>query len=471
MNRFSDLGPWWLTAAIGLLDLFAIARALVRGHGVTSTLAWICGVIAFPGVGALAYLLLANPSVRRTVRRRAAASISVDSAGLVEHLVAPDERRLATLATELTGITPSSGNRVKLLVEEDLAFERIEAALAQARDTIWAEYYIVRNDETGHRFLDLLADRARAGVRVLLLYDAVGSMGLDGARLQAIRAAGGRVEPFLPLNPLRRRWAVHLRNHRKLIVVDGRVAFTGGMNVGDEYSGRSKLKGGQHFRDTHLSIEGPAVRHYAELFTEDWKFATDEAIAIADRSSIEPGSSFVCPLPSGPDQSLNASAHVFFAGIMTARRHCFITTPYFVPDEPTIRALVTAAQSGVDVRILVPSRCDVRVVGAAARSFYRELVRGGVRIFEYQPSMLHAKCMVVDNRWGLVGSANVDMRSFRLNFEIGALVMDESFAELMARRFLDDLDASTEVTRESLLRVGMHHQLVQGTARLLSPIL
>lgn len=471
MNRFSELGPWWLTTAIAILDLFAIARALVRGHGVTSTVAWICGVIAFPGVGALAYLLLANPSIRRTVRRRAAASTSTASAAGAPSPVPADDRRLSTLAAELTGFAPTAGNRVSLLVEEVGAFEEIEAALAQARETIWAEYYIVKNDETGHRFLELLAERARAGVRVLLLCDAVGSMGLDAGRLRAIRAAGGRVEPFLPLNPLRRRWSVHLRNHRKLIVVDGTVAFTGGMNVGDEYSGRSKRRGGQHFRDTHLAIEGPAVRQYAELFVEDWKFATDEALTIADRPRSAPGSSIVCPLPSGPDQILNASAHVFFAGIMSARSRCFLTTPYFVPDEPTIRALVTAAQSGVDVRVLVPARCDVRIVGAAARSYYRELVRGGVRIFEYRPSMLHAKSMVVDDRWGLVGSANVDMRSFRLNFEIGALVMDKSFAELMARRFLEELDASIEITPESLSSVGIHRQLLQGAARLLSPIL
>ena len=471
MTRFTDLGPWWLTTAVALLDLGAIARAIVRGHGVASTLAWICAVIAFPGVGALAYLLLANPSIRRTVRKRTAASAAAEGDRTIARLADPDERRITTLASELTGFAPSSGNRVKLLVEEVRAFEEIEAALTRARKTIWAEYYIVRNDQTGHRFLELLARRASEGVAVFLLYDAFGSMGLDAERLEAIRTAGGRVEPFLPLNPLRRRWAVHLRNHRKLIVVDGVAAFTGGMNVGDEYSGRSRLAAGQHFRDTHLSIEGPAVRQYAELFIEDWKFATEEALAIAGRRHVETGSSIVCPVPSGPDQDLNASAHIFFAGIMAARRSCFLTTPYFVPDEPTIRALVTAAQSGVDVRILVPARCDYRVVGAAARSFYRELVHGGVRIFEYQPSMLHAKCMVVDERWGLVGSANLDMRSFRLNFEIGTLVMDSSFAEAMVSRFLEELEASVEITREHLSGVGISQQLIRGAARLLSPIL
>jgi cardiolipin synthase A/B len=470
-DRLTDLGPWWLGLALVALDVIAIVRALIRGHGVTSTLAWVFAIVAFPGVGAAAYLLLANPSVRRTVRRRAAAGGRSAEAVLGDALANSGEQQIARLVCELTSLRPSAQNEVELLVEDEQAFGQIEHALASAKDTIWAEYYIVKNDETGHRFLDALCARAQAGVKVRLLYDGLGSLGLDGARLKAIRAVGGKVQPFLPLNPLRRRWAVHLRNHRKMIVVDGEVAFTGGMNVGDEYSGRSRRKGNQHFRDTHLRIKGPAVRDFAAIFAEDWKFATDESLLVPERHEDGQGRSVVGPLPSGPDQSHNASAHAFFAGIMTARQQCFVTTPYFVPDEPTIRALITSAKSGVDVRILLPAKNDIRLVGLAARSFYRQLVQGGVRLFEYQPSMLHSKSMVVDGRWGIIGSANVDMRSFRLNFEVGAVIFDPTLAGEMSRRFLADLAFSREITVASVNQAGLGGRLLQGIARLLAPLL
>lgn len=467
---FPWLDTWWVGAALVALDLVAVTRALMRGHGVASTAAWILAVIAFPGGGAVAYLLLANPSIKGTVRRRAALHLGApDSVHVVT--AAQKEHRILRLATKLTERPATSGNRVEFLAEDEYAFSEIEQAIARSVRTIWAEYYLVRNDETGHRFLDLLAARAREGIGVRLLYDALGSMGLDGARLRAIRAAGGRVESFLPVNPLRRRWAVHLRNHRKLVVIDGEVAFTGGMNIGDEYSGRSRRRGEQHFRDTHLRVAGPAVREFAAVFAGDWQFATGESVELPVVGSCSPGAAAVGALPSGPDQRVNASAHVFFAGIMTAREQCFLTTPYFIPDEPTVRALVTAASSGVDVRVLVPADCDVALVAAAARSYYRELILGGVRIFEYRPSMLHAKTMVVDRHWGVVGSANVDMRSFRLNFEIGALVVDPEFGSALARRFLDELEDSHEITLETLHRLGWAHKVAGGLARLLSPLL
>lgn len=470
VERLAEWG--WFGLALAVLDLAALGRALLRGHGVTSTLAWIFAILAFPGVGAVAYLLLANPSVRRTVRRKAAASAASHSDGAAPTDGSDD--RVVQLAEELTGLPATGANRVELLVEDRSAFARIEEELRGARTSIWAEYYLVRNDETGHRFLDVLAERAREGVAVHLLYDAIGSMRLDAPRLRAIRLAGGKAEPFLPVNPFRRRWAVHLRNHRKLIVVDGARVFTGGMNVGDEYSGRSKLRGGQFFRDSHLRIEGPVVRHFAEVFVDDWRFAVGATLAAPQQRpdfGERPGTSLVCALPSGPDQTWNASAHVHFAGIMSARETCFLTTPYFVPDEPTLTALVTAAKSGVDVRLLLPERCDVPLVGAAARSFYRGLLRGGVRIFEYRPSMLHAKTMSVDERWGIVGSANVDMRSFRLNFEIGALVRDRGFAAELAGRFLAELEDSTEITLASTARDGLGRRVAQGVARLMSPLL
>src|SRR6185503_7381625 len=283
-----------------------------------STLAWIFAILALPAVGAGAYVLLANPSVRRTTRRKRLSTAAIRQA-MSAHLgkgppaetqfFAPEVRSILHLATRLTGILPSSSNRVELLTKTGHAFRNIEQAIAQARHSIWTECYIIRNDETGYLFLDLLADRARKGIEVRLLYDAFGSLGLDGGRLKAIVDAGGKVEAFSRLNPLRRNWAIHLRNHRKVIVVDGQVGFTGGMNLSDEYSGSARRRGGQFFRDTHLEIRGPAVGDLGQIFAEDWSFATAEEVKVPQRPPPIPGAtSCVSILPSGPDQEHNASA-------------------------------------------------------------------------------------------------------------------------------------------------------------------
>jgi len=466
-----------LAGAVVLLDLFAIARAVWRGRGVESTLAWIFAILAFPILGALSYLALANPSILRATRRRRLGHAAMRRQ-LVRRVPALDGGDpggglpLLELTAALTGLTPSSGNAVALLAEDARAFERIEGVLRQARRSIWAEYFIIRNDETGHRFLDLLAARAAAGVEVRLLYDAVGSLRADSRRLRAIRSAGGQTEMFLPVNPLRRRWAVHLRNHRKLVVVDGEAGFTGGMNVGDEYSGRARRKGAQHFHDTHLEVRGPAVLDLARTFAEDWWFATGEDLSVAHMPSPRGvGEAIVAVVPSGPDQTLNAHALVTFAGVATAHRRCYLSSPYFIPDEPLLRALVTAALRGVDVRLLVPERSDVWLMSAAARSYFAVLLRGGVRVFAYLPSMLHAKTLVVDGEWSLVGSGNADIRSFRLNFELGALVVDRRLAAALEEGFLADLARSREVDAGELERRGWSDRLRDGAARLLSPLL
>ena len=320
--------------------------------------------------------------------------------------------------------------------------------------------------------LFLLIERARQGLEVRLLYDAVGSMGLDGRRLKALVAAGGRAEGFMPMNPLRRRWSLDLRNHRKLIIVDGALAFTGGMNVGDEYSGRSRRRGSTHYHDTHLCLRGPVVADLARIFAEDWCFAADESLALPPRPGPVPGGgAVVAVVPSGPDQEHNANGMVYFTAIAMARERVHLATPYFIPDEPTLRALLSAALRGVDVRLLLPGPCDLAVVRAAARTYYPILLDAGVRVFEYQPSMLHGKTLTVDGLWSIVGSANVDIRSFRRNFELGALVADAPFAAAMEQRFVGDLAESREVTAEVLDQAGTWDKLRDRTARLLSPLL
>jgi cardiolipin synthase len=473
--------PLWALLFYDLMVLAVIVMAIVRRRSFTSTLAWIFAIIAIPVFGVLAYLLLANPRVARTRRAKRAAtrelrrhriprSRSSETDAPVRLNAA--ERSILRLTEKLADREPVGGNAVSLVSSNDEAARRIQDAVAGARRSIWAEYYMVKNDATGRAFLDRLTDRARQGLDVRLLYDAVGSWGIDSGALARLREAGGHVEVFLPINPLRRRWAVHLRNHRKLLVIDGALAMTGGMNVGDEYSGARRHARDLPWRDTLLVLEGPAAAALAEVFAEDWCFATstEEMLEISAPAPSEAGS-LVAVLPSGPDQEANANRLAYFAGITLAVSRCWITSPYFIPDGPTNRALVTAALRGVDVRILLPARNDVMLMAPAARSYYSALVRAGARIFEYQPAMLHAKQMVVDGRWCLVGSANVDIRSFWLNFEISALVFDPAFARTVEEQFEKDLGESREITVEILAGRGFFAALGEGVARLMSPLL
>ncbi len=473
MIELTDL----LLYAVYLLDAYTIFHAVYRGHGVERTLAWIFAILAFPGLGALLYLLLAGPSVRRTTKRKKLSSAAVRravdlSSKALELPESRMQRSILYMTTALTGLPPTAGNSVELLAEDDRAFERIEQELWKAKQSIWAEYYIIRNDETGRRFLNILKTKAGEGVEVRLLYDAVGSFLIDSKRLRGIESAGGKVKAFLPLNPFRRRYAPHLRNHRKMIIVDHETAFTGGMNVGDEYSGRARRKGLRYFHDIHLALSGPAVSDLALIFAEDWTFATDEPLKPVPHPHMHKQESpIVAVLPSGPDQEHNTNSLMFFSAIALARERVYLTSPYFIPDEPTYRALVSAALRGVDVKIIVPAKCDILLAGSAARAYYPQLVRYGVQVFEYQPSMLHAKTLVTDGAWSVVGSANLDIRSFRLNFELNALVVDPAFARILEQRFLSDLAESTEVTMDILSERGFVENLRYRIAGLLSPLL
>lgn len=471
----------WVALAVAVLDGVCIGMAVLRAHGVHGTLAWIFAILAFPGVGALLYLLAANPSVRRTRRRKERARARVrggdprapaEGTAAPESIVQPERGSPLHLVHELTGLPPSAGNTVELLSRDVAAFASILRAIDGARHSIWAEFYIVQNDATGKAFLGALTRKAAEGVEVRLLYDAVGSLSLSRSALEELEAAGGRTEAFLPVNPLRRRWAVHLRNHRKIVVVDGELGFTGGMNVGDEYSGRARRRGEQHFRDTHLALRGPAVRDLALIFAEDWSFATEEPLALPPRPAPLPqGAALVGIVPSGPDQRHNASGLAYFACMSSASERLYLSSPYFIPDEATTRALVAAALRGVDVRILVPAHCDVWLVGVAARTYYAELIDAGALVFEYLPAMLHAKLLVVDGQRSIVGSANVDMRSFQLNFELSALVEDEPLARAIEAQFALDLAVSRAVTRAELDARSLLQRAFEGVVRLFSPLL
>jgi len=469
-----------------LIEAFAfslIPFVLVRRREPSSAIAWILALVFLPGIGALLFLLHGRDRVRWPARRKRAADqfvearlrenrrLSLLGAEQELELMRSAEQRIFRVCSRLGTMTEiTASNRVELYADGRSAFEAMERAIDAAESIVLAEYYMIRNDATGRRFRDRLVAARKRGVEVRLLIDAYGSFWLPGSFFKPLRQAGVKYAQFLPL-ALAFRLPMNLRTHRKIVVVDGRVAFTGGINIGDEYV--TETPRGPMWRDTGIMVEGPAVASLTSVFLRDWHFMTGESV-VDDRfypSLDVDGSVTMAIVPSGPDDSPEAIHRAFFAAIVGARTRVWITTPYFVPDRSLLVALETAALRGVDVKMILPSRSNHQVTHAAGRSYYAELLESGVEIYEYLPGMIHAKTMLVDDQVSLVGSANMDMRSFRLNFEVHALMHDLRLAQALEQCFLTDRASSTKIdpklwqSRPYLRRVG------QGAARLISPIL
>lgn len=468
-----------------LLGLISLPRLLVERRDSTATLSWLLAILFIPFLGLLAYWLFGSVRIKRVRRRKARvhhalAEASDRSAALpLKRFARPTESRetlsvLETamrLADRISKATATSGNRFDLLLDGDAAFAAIEEAIRSARHHVHVEFYIYRPDGIGTRIRDLLIEKLRQGVEVRLLYDHAGSFSLKASFLAPLVAAGGEVAAFLPVLRISRRFNMTLRNHRKIVVCDGRVGFAGGINVGDEY-----LRGGARrtrWRDTHARIEGPAVLRLQEVFAEDWYFTTSRDL-LDSQHFPEPeaaGDELVQVLASGPDQPWEVIHRILFTAITQAEHSVLITTPYLIPDQAMQVALQTAALRGVDVRILIPRRSDHRLIDYAARSFLPELIAAGVRVFAYGAGMMHAKTAVVDGVWSTVGSANMDIRSFRLNFEANLVVYGRNLAMRLTDVIEADLLNATEIRLASLKRRPYRDRVLEGACRILSPVL
>lgn len=468
----------------------------------TATLAWLLTVTLIPFAGALLYVIIGRTRTARFVRRtrRAAELLRAvfeerGSRSWQPDSDAPDldERTsdMLALGERLGSVRASLGNRVEMLVNGPAFYRSLYESVSEAERQIHVQFYIIQPDETGTSLRDRLTEAAGRGIEVRVLYDAVGSSSLDDAFWQPLVDAGGTVFAFNPVSiftsAFRRRDRIDFRNHRKLVVVDGRIGFAGGINIGREYLGLDPEIG--HWRDTHLRLEGPAVLSLQEVFALDWRIGCDEKAAF--------GSWFVTPVvtdegalvqivDSGPDSEWSPVEQIYFQAIASARERVWLTTPYFVPSPAIEAALVAASMRGLDVRLLVPMKADSLVIDLASRSYFGHLLHAGVRVFLYEgfrrrrfargrnserKGFLHAKTMVVDSWMGTIGSANMDMRSFRLNFELNAFVYDRSLCDQMARQFELDLAQASEYTLESAAKTSYPSRLAQQSARLMSPLL
>jgi cardiolipin synthase len=364
------------------------------------------------------------------------------------------------------------GNRVELLTDGKTAFSEMEEMIAGAKREIHLLFYAWHTDETGRRFRDLLVEKARHGVKVRLLCDALGSGGATGRFLRPLREAGGKVALFSPTRYLRRSLAINFRNHRKILVVDGAVAYTGGFNIGDDYAWK--------WRDAGLLLRGPVVAQLQEIFAEDWYFSTRESLAASCRKVREGdggegdgahGDAVCAMVAGGPDTENNVTQDAFFLTVSSAQERVWITTPYLIPTASIQTVLRAAVHRGVDVRVLIPRTSDQWFTAMAGRSYYPSLLSSGVKLFEFEPAMMHAKVWVVDREISVVGSANLDTRSFKLNFETSCFVKSAEVNALLAGLFQAQLLESREVTAESLRRRGYWTDLAEAAMNLFSPLL
>jgi cardiolipin synthase len=482
--------PWNTVATVALalggyvLAFVLILRVVMDRRDSSATLAWIMVIAFLPYVGALLFFLIGRTRVWRRKRRRQRyrraflqaldglprTAALCDASASLPDLPGP-AAEIARVGACVAGSPLLPGNRVEVLIDANRTYHLMEEAIRGAEHHVHMMSYVFRNDEAGTRFRDALVEKARQGVQVRLLVDAVGSHGLPSSFVRPLLAAGGKFGRFMPVLPLRPHWRPNLRNHRKILVVDGRIGFAGGLNVGDEYRGRKKRFA--PWRDTHVRLEGAATLRLQEVFLEDWLFATDEdvfdPVYFPEREPA--GADLVQVIGSGPDEP-NATIHaVFFTAITQAHHSVFVTTPYFVPDLAVLTALKSAAWRGVDVRLLVPGKSDLPLVRLAGRSYHRELLEAGVKIYEHRPGILHAKTMVVDRAWSSIGSANMDIRSFRLNFEVNVLVSGEGMARQLEEIFLADIARARPVDLRAIARKPRRARFFEAVARVLSPAL
>jgi cardiolipin synthase len=434
-----------------------------------ATLSWLLVLAALPYVGFLIYYAFGPQRIRRQVRRRLRSQTAVGKPERGEAVSVG--LALGRVGTATTGYPMTTSTRVDLIVDGAAAYDAIVTAISAARQHVHLEYYIFAADRSGTRIRDALIERARAGVRVRLLLDGVGSRMLTGGFFKPLREAGAELAHFHPvrwwLTPFLRP-KLNMRSHRKLVICDGLVGFTGGINVTDDENDRLNPSA---YHDLHFRVEGDSVRWLQVAWLEDWHYATNQTLA--DSEVFAPGAKgSICTqvVPSGPDNPWEPIHRLHVEAIHRAEQRVWLATPYFVPSQAALFALGGAAMRGVDVRLLLPARSDSRLADASARSYFQRLQRSGVKVHLYGPRMLHSKALLADDSLAVIGSANFDSRSFRLNFELSVLFYDKGVAADLERVFTNDFAVAREVPNPSP-KSSFSQRLTEGIARLFSPIL
>ena len=448
-----------------LLGIVAAMHAVMHTRTPQGAIGWALGLLLLPYVTLLPYLFLGSNRFLGYLNNKHA-QLASHASGDVEQNADPQFSRYASISAMQR--RPFRGShQLRLLIDGEAAFEVMLAAMAEAQHCLLVQFFIFHDDGLGRRVQQILLERAAARVAVFVLFDGVGSHDLPGHYVQALRAGGVAIHPFAT-HRWRNRFQLNFRNHRKIVVVDGARAFVGGLNVGDEYLGLKPPLA--PWRDTHMELRGPAVNDLQQLFARDWQWITGTAPPLLP-SPPGNGNANALIVASGPADAQETCSLFFTAAINAARKRLWLTTPYFVPDTAVLSALRLAAARGVDVRVLIPSRPDHRTVFLASTLHAHEALAAGIRVFRYQPGFIHQKVLLVDDDTAAVGSMNLDSRSFRLNFEVSALIVDSAFAGEVETMLIADFSKAIAVDESEYRDAPYLRRVVMHVARLFDPLL
>lgn len=455
------------------LALLLVARLMSEKRTPANTSAWLLIIVLVPWVGVPLYLLIGGRKLRRLAKRKSQLRPVLPHG--VQDVPAVTASATAQTIVSSGGTAPVGGNSLRLLTTGESAYAALEHGIRNARTHIHITTFILGRDDTGRRLVKLLAERAREGVKVRLLLDSVGSMIASLLFVNPIRRAGGQVGRFMPVLPFTSRGSANLRSHRKIAVFDHCTAIVGGHNLAKEYMGPTHRR--RRWQDFGAVIEGPAAALLNEVFIADWSFATREPVEAlhaeipVDCASRVRGDADLQVVASGPDVPGDPLYEAIVSMIQEASKSIWIVTPYFIPDDVLLRSLVVKARSGKAVTLIVPRRSDHPVTDFARRHYVRELQRAGGRVLLFSPGMLHCKAIIVDDSVGMFGSANFDLRSLFVNFEIGVLV--HSVADVLAMKaWASDLAHRCHPPKPERKRKGRFMgNMLEDLSRLLAPLL
>ena len=479
------VGMYESSIALYVINILLIFTVIFNERKAPSaTLAWIMILTFIPIVGFIFYLVFNQNLSRSKISRLTENEKLVAGGALRKQMAAMDRdeyefnsksashwRHLIKLNQVYGRAYYTQNNSIRLFTDGRELLESIIEDIEAAKETINLEYYILKRDKIGRRFINVLTEKAAQGVQVRLLLDALGSRYINKGFLKDYLNAGGKVGYFFKPKFIFFGVRFNYRNHRKIVVIDDKIAYTGGYNVAKEYVGEKKKFG--YWRDTHVRIDGEAVYDLNARFIMDWRFTTREKLEAVpavfhENNSGDKGIQIVSSGPDGPKEEVKRA---FMRMITYAQKNVYVQTPYFIPDSSIIESLKMAAQSGIDVRVMIPCMPDHIFVYWATYSYVGDLIKSGVRVFIYDEGFLHAKTLVVDGQVATVGSTNFDNRSFRLNFETNAFVFDEEFAQLMERTYEKDMENGHELTVDEYEKRSVLIKIKESIARLLSDIL
>lgn len=473
----------WITFGIvelgvRIIAIFYAANAIMHVRTSQGAVAWVISILIFPYVALPLYWVFGRRKFHGYAEAQRAAIAKADT-GLHDKIfqalqdyqapLSPGLAPLQTLCQRITHFGFTTDNDMQLLINGDATFTAILAAINSAKDYILMQFFIVKDDKIGNQVRLKLIEKAQQGVRVYFMYDEIGSHKLSHCYIESMRQSGVEVNAFHTRKGKGNRWQINFRNHRKLVIIDGKTGFMGGLNLADEYRGLGKKFG--YWRDTFLQLSGPCILQLQISIVRDWHWATNEILNVSWQPQPHNSDQIAAVLPIGPADPFTSGTLLFMEIIQLAKKRLWIASPYFVPESAILASLQLAALRGVDIRILLPSRPDHKLIYLCGFSYYDALQQAGIHVYRYRQGFMHQKAFLVDDQLAGVGTVNLDNRSLRINFELMGLFADDQSVIAIENMLKTDIAASKKIDLSSFQKRHYLFRLLVRSAKLFAPIL